>query len=110
VKGAYAGRLKAARKPSVPPTYGKPKSPKRRLSLHEVEVMVVEEATNYDKDDEIIDPVELIREFKRHPQFCEELRKLTEVTVDDGLAPEERANQGRPRIRRLARPGALVIP
>lgn len=95
MKGAYTGRLKHAK---VPPTFGQPRSRKRRLSLNEVQVMQIEDATNYDKDDEIIDPVQLIREFKRHPQFCEELRKLTEVTVDDGLAPEERADQGRPRM------------
>ena len=95
MKGAYSGRLKAAK---VPPTFGLPKSRKRRKSFADVQVMQIEDATNYDKDNEITDPVALIREFKRHPQFCEELRKLTELSLDDGLAPEERANQGRPRI------------
>ena len=98
VKGAYTGRLKAAKKPKVPGTYGSTKAKKRRPSLRDLDVTVIEEATNYDRDDEIMDPVEVVREFKRHPQFCEELRKLTEVTIDDGLAPDERANLGRPRM------------
>jgi hypothetical protein len=100
MKGAYSGRLNAAKLPKVPGTYGAwPKSRKKRLSLLDLEVMQIPEATDYDDDDEIIDPVELVREFKRHPQFCEELRRLTEVTIDDGLAPDERANLGRPRMQ-----------
>lgn len=95
MKDAYKGRLKMAR---VPPMRATPSRRQRRKSLADIQVMQIEEATNYDKDAEIMDPVAVIREFKRHPQFCEELRKLTEVRVDDGLAPEERANQGRPRI------------
>lgn len=98
MKGAYTGYLKARK---VPPTTGPwPQAKrKRRQSLLDLAVMQIEEATNYDKDDEIIDPVELIREFKRHPQFCEELRKLTEIKVEEeSLTPEERANLGRRRM------------
>lgn len=100
MKGAYSGRLKAAKVPKVPGTHGAwPRSRRKRRSLLDLEVLQMPEATNYDDDDEIMDPVELVREFKNHPQFCEELRKATEVTIDDGLAPEERANLGRPRMQ-----------
>lgn len=95
VISSYRGSLKAAK---VPPTFGSPGKRKRRRSFDELEIQQIAEATNYDKDEEIIDPVELVREFKRHPQFSDELRKLTEVTIDDGLAPNERADLGRPRM------------
>ena len=57
--------------------------------------MQIEEAPRYEQGrDEIMDPVALIREFKRHPQFCEELRRLTELSLDDRLGAGKAGKPG----------------
>jgi hypothetical protein len=97
-----SGRLKASR---VPPTdSGAARSKKRRLSYDQVELEKLPLASNFDKDPDIKDIILVIREFKRHPQFCDLLTQLIEAehgerSAVEGDVVDRRVARGRPRLK-----------
>lgn len=92
---AYTGRLHARR---VPETRGAwPGKRGRRPAWSDVRLAQIDEATEFSTDRALSDPVQLIEELKRHPQYLAPMRAATRHLYERTPSPANGVAKGRPR-------------
>jgi hypothetical protein len=93
----YTGRLHASR---VPETRGSwPGKRGRRPSWKDVRLTQLDEACEFSSDRELSDPVSVIRELKKHPQYVEPLRQATRHLYEKKPSLEYGTKIGRYRMK-----------
>jgi hypothetical protein len=93
--GRVTGRLKAAKVPATSSEQHWRKKAKRRPSLKKLLLEEVPQATEYSDDDELMDPVEMVRLVKAFPDLDQALQASLSP-YEDEIAPEPRRH--RPRL------------